>query len=169
MFPPGGKTSRVMIRLDIAAIFLLIAATFTPIHSLLFSGWRRWGVLVPIWVIAISGITLRTIFFNSIPYWIGTLIFLAMGWIGLISSMMMWRCYRWDAVGPIALGGVTYSIGAVGDAYDWPILIPNVWGPHETFHFFVLTGLGFHWHLISKIVERKLLPVSMLDEPRLQR
>lgn len=164
MFSPDGKPGRVMIRLDVAAIFFLIASTFTPMHSLLFNGWKRWGVLIPMWVIAIAGITLRTIFFNSIPLWVGTLIFLAMGWIGLLSSIMLWRYYRWDAVSPTLWGGVMYTIGAVGDALGWPTIIPMVWGSHETFHFFVLAGLGFHWHLVAKIVERKLLPVWQLED-----
>ena len=163
MFSPGGTPGQVMVRLDVAAIFFLIASTFTPIHGVLFSGWKRWGVLVPLWLIAITGITLRTIFFNSIPYWVGTAIFLAMGWIGLFSSILMWRYYRWEAVGPTLWGGIMYTIGAVGDSFAWPTIIPMVWGSHETFHFFVLAGLGFHWHLVSKIVEGKLLPVRKLE------
>ena len=164
MFSPNGKPWRVMIRLDVAAIFFLIASTATPMHGLLFTGWKRWGVLVPMWVIAITGITLRTIFFDSIPLWAGTLIFLAMGWIGLVSAILLWRYYRWDAVGPTLWGGIMYTIGAVGDSFGWPTIIPMVWGSHETFHFFVLAGLGFHWHLVSKIVERKLIPVWLLEE-----
>ena len=161
MFTPDSKPGRVLIRLDVAAIFFLIASTFTPIHSLLFTGWRRWGILVPMWVIAITGITLRTIFFDSIPFWAGTLIFLAMGWIGLISSILLWRRYRWAAVGPALWGGIMYTIGAVGDSFGWPTIIPWVWGSHETFHFFVLAGLGFHWHLISRIAEGKLRPTQV--------
>ena len=93
MFSPDGKPGRVMIRLDVAAIFFLIAATFTPIHGLLFTGWRRWGILIPLWVIAITGITLRTIFFNSINYTVGVGIFLLMGWIGGLSSWLLWKQY----------------------------------------------------------------------------
>src|SRR5688572_381784 len=40
---PGGTAQRVMERLDHAAIFLLIAGSFTPLHGLLFHGWLRWG------------------------------------------------------------------------------------------------------------------------------
>ncbi len=46
---------------DHAAIFVLIAGTFTPVHGLLFHGGLRWGPLILIWAAAITGITLKTI------------------------------------------------------------------------------------------------------------
>ena len=160
MFSPDGKASRVMIRLDVAAIFFLIAASFTPIHGLLFKGWKRWGILVPLWTIAITGITLRSIFFNSIPLLLGTLIFLAMGWVGGLSGYLLFKHYGRNAFLPAIWGGVMYTIGAVGDAIDWPTVVPMVWGPHESFHLFVLAGIGFHLSLISDIVEGKLSTTS---------
>ena len=160
MFSPDGKASRVMIRLDVAAIFFLIAASFTPIHGLLFKGWKRWGILVPLWTIAITGITLRSIFFNSIPLLLGTLIFLAMGWVGGLSGYLLFKHYGRNAFLPAIWGGVMYTIGAVGDAIDWPTVVAMVWGPHESFHLFVLAGIGFHWSLISDIVEGKLSTTS---------
>lgn len=153
MFSPQGSLGQVMLRLDVAAIFFLITATFTPIHSLLFKGWKRWGILIPLWVIAITGITLRTIFFNSIPHLAGTLVFLLMGWIGALSGYLLWKDYGKRTVIPMLLGGIMYTIGAVGDAFKAPLLIPMVWGSHETFHLFVLAGIGFHWHLISQVTD----------------
>lgn len=156
MFEPGFTTSRVMIRLDVAAIFLLIAGTFTPVHWVLFKGAKRWGVLVPLWLIAITGITLRTIFFDSLPIVWGTAIFLLMGWIGLYSTFLVCREYGRSAGLPVIIGGVLYTIGAVGDIVRWPTIIPMVWGSHVTFHLFVLAALGVHWYLISQIAEGKL-------------
>ena len=166
MFSPEGKPGRVMIRLDVAAIFFLIAATFTPIHGLLFTGWKRWGILIPLWIIAITGITLRTIFFDSIHLVVGTGIFLLMGWIGGLSSWFLWKKYGWAAVGPTLWGGIMYTIGAVGDAVGWPTIIPKVWGSHETFHFFVLAGLGFHWNFVSQIVEGRIKPLVTTETER---
>lgn len=156
MFEPGFTTRRVMIRLDVAAIFLLIAGTFTPVHAVLFRGWKRWGVLIPLWLIAVTGITLRTIFFDSLPIVWGTGIFLLMGWVGLYSTFLVCREYGRKAGLPVIIGGVLYTIGAVGDISRWPTIIPMVWGSHVTFHLFVLAALGVHWHLISQIAEGKL-------------
>jgi hemolysin III len=87
-----------------------------------------------------------------------------MGWIGLVSATLLWRHYGKAAVGPTLWGGVMYTIGAVGDSLGWPTIIPMVWGSHETFHFFVLAGLGFHWHLVAKIAEGRLVPVAQLEK-----
>ena len=65
MFQPKSLAREVMVRLDVAAIFVLIAASFTPVHGVLYRGWNRWGILIPLWVFTIAAITLRTIFFES--------------------------------------------------------------------------------------------------------
>ena len=44
LLQPGGAGRDVLQRLDHAAIFVLIAGTFTPLHMMLFQGWRRWGI-----------------------------------------------------------------------------------------------------------------------------
>jgi len=151
MMAVGGTTRAVMLRLDIAAIFVMIASTFTVIHGILFTGWRRWSVIGLIWSIAILGITLRTIFFDSIPSYVGDGIFLLMGWIGALSSVLLWKRYQWRAVGPVLGGGLLYTIGALINSFGWPTFISKVWGPHETFHLFVLGGLGVHWAFVWDI------------------
>jgi channel protein (hemolysin III family) len=153
MMAVGSTTRAVMLRLDVAAIFVMIASTFTVIHGILFTGWRRWSVIALIWTIGIVGVTLRTIFFHSIPSYVGDGIFLLMGWIGLFSSWLLWSRYRWRAVGPILGGGLFYSIGALLNTFEWPVLITKVWGPHESFHLFVLAGLGVHWAFVWRIAD----------------
>ena len=58
----GGEARSILNRLDHAAIFILIAGTFTPIHVMLFTGWRRWSVLAVIWLFAVAGIIVKTIY-----------------------------------------------------------------------------------------------------------
>jgi channel protein (hemolysin III family) len=52
------SASDVIQRLDHAGIFFLIAGTFTAVHAVLFRGFWRWGMLLLIWGIAITAITL---------------------------------------------------------------------------------------------------------------
>ena len=163
MFPTNTTVRSVMLRLDVAAIFLLIAGSFTPIHGILFKGWKRWGFLIPIWTIAITGITLRSIFGEAVPNWVGIIIFLAMGWLGAFSAYLVWTHYGTRLAKPIVLGGVIYSLGAVGELFDWPVIIPLVWGPHETFHFAVLGGLAFHWHANALVAENRIHHVSQVE------
>ncbi len=152
MFAQGGYIRAVMLRLDVAAIFILIAASFTPIHGILFTGWKRWGVLGVVWTIAIVGITLRSIYFESVPKVLGASVFLMMGWIGIVTAYLLWREIGWRAVIPAVAGGVIYSFGAIVNIAAWPVVIPFVWGPHETLHFAVLGGLACHWYIVSQIV-----------------
>ncbi|MEM7454599.1 MAG: hemolysin III family protein [Planctomycetota bacterium] len=153
MMARGGTAREVMLRLDVAAIFVLIASTFTVFHGILFTGWKRWGIIGLMWTITVTGVTLRTVFFNSIPLVLGDGIFLLMGWIGALSSWLLWKKYGWIAVRPVFLGGVFYTIGAIINAVESPVIIDMVWGPHETFHLFVLAGLGTHWSLAWSIVD----------------
>jgi channel protein (hemolysin III family) len=153
MMAVGGTARAVMLRLDIAAIFVLIASTISAFHGILFQGWKRWGVVAAIWTIAIVGITLRTIFFRSIPPIVGDGIFLLMGWIGASSSWLLWKDYGWAAVRPVIIGGMFYTGGAIINAINQLVLIDKVWGPHETFHFCVLFGLGVHWSFVWRIAD----------------
>ncbi len=149
-----GTTARsVMLRLDVAAIFVLIASTFTAIHGLVFSGWHRWGMIALLWSITVTGISLRTVFFESIHPIIGDGIFLLMGWLGLFSTWMLWRLYRWRAVKPVMAGGLCYTVGAIINSVGKIIVVDRVWGPHETFHLLVLAGIGCHWVFIWNLAD----------------
>lgn len=153
LLPDDTKARQVLLRLDVAAIFALIASSFTVIHGILFQGWKRTIPIILIWAIAIPGITLRTIFFDSIPSVLGDGIFLLMGWIGLWSAVLLWREFGWPGVRLMFIGGVFYTVGALSNTFDWPIIINRIWGPHETFHLFVLAGLGTHWAFAWNIAD----------------
>jgi channel protein (hemolysin III family) len=153
MFAPGSMARAVMLRIDLVAIFTLIAGTFTPIHVLLFRGWRRWGVLVMVWSIAILGSAARVIYFESFSETSGALLFLAMGWIGGFTAWCLWRGGHRRWIVACVAGGVFYSLGAVSNVLNGPTPIPGIWGPHETLHLAVLAGLSCHWWVIAGAVE----------------
>ena len=85
---PGSNRS-VMRQLDIAGVFVLIAGTATPIHVILFKRWACWAPLLLMWSVAATGITLRAIFEESLPPYLGTGLFLAMGWCGAVPSIVL--------------------------------------------------------------------------------
>jgi channel protein (hemolysin III family) len=146
LWPGSGR--QMMERLDIAAIFVLIAGTFTPAYAILYQGTARFRLLVLIWGAAISGITLRTIFFETLSGWWGTGLFLAFGWIGAVSAWDLWKRYSFDFIKPLVWGGLAYTSGAMLLEFHWPTLIPRILGPHELWHIAVLIGLGFHWRFV---------------------
>jgi len=153
LLDPGGEPRSIMRRLDHAAIFTLIAGTFTPIHVMLFSGWRRWSVLAVIWLFAIAGISVKMVYFNQLPEWVGLTLYLSMGWIGALSAMLIFHLHGGRYLVPLIAGAVAYSVGAALEFLRLPTLIVGVFGPHELFHVFVVFGIGFHWLLIARIAE----------------
>jgi channel protein (hemolysin III family) len=146
----GTPTSRVLQRLDHAAIFALIAGTFTPIHSILFTGFLRWGMLAIIWTLAVTGIALKLVYFDVVPEWLGVAMYLAMGWLGAVSMIAIWRL-RGPRCGLIVWGGVAYTLGAVIELVGWPAKGSGPVTSHELFHIFVLAGLSCHWSYIARI------------------
>jgi channel protein (hemolysin III family) len=143
-----GTAREVMRRLDVAAVFVLIGGTMTPIHVILFRGFHRWAPLTLVWGLAATGITLRMVFFASLPPGVGTACFVLLGWGGAISALVLWRRYGWSFVEPLVFGGIAYTIGAVILLAGRPVVLPGVIGPHELWHIAVLAGLGFHWRFV---------------------
>ncbi len=153
---PSGSSGRAIAqRLDHAAIFALIAGTFTPIHAILFRGVLRWGVLSLIWTAAIAGLTLKIVFFNDVPEALGVSAYLALGWVGLFSMVLIF--WRWGAryVSPMVLGGLAYTVGAMCEFTSQPTIITDVIKSHEVFHVAVLVGLGCHWMFVRRIASGK--------------
>ncbi len=148
LLSPGTSGRAVLQRLDHAAIFILIAGSFTPMHTLLFHGWRRWLVLLFVWTAAITSITLKTIFFHEVPEWFSLILYLGLGWVGLLSAYLIHQLHYRGLNRLLALGAVAYTIGASMEFTRQPILIEGVIGPHEIFHIFVLLGISFHWWLV---------------------
>lgn len=153
LLEPGGDARSVLRRLDHAAIFILIAGSFTPMHIMLFKGWRRWSVLAIVWVIAITSISLKTVFFNDFPEWISLTLYLSMGWIGAVSAVLIFQLHGWRHIFPLVAGALAYTIGAALDFLNMPVLIEGVVGPHELFHIFVIFGIGFHWLQVVRIAD----------------
>lgn len=164
---PSGSTARTVAqRLDHAAIFVLIAGTFTPVHAILFRGVLRWGMLGFIWAAAIAGLTLKVVFFNDVPEALGVSAYLALGWLGLISMVCV--AARWGVrfVSPLIVGGLAYSVGAVCEFTSEPTLIAGVIGSHEVFHVAVLAGLGCHWMFIRRLARCTVPPANRAERTR---
>jgi len=151
-----GSTGRAVLqRLDHAAIFVLIAGTFTPIHSILFQGFLRWGILTIVWIMAICGIVFKSIFFNDMPEWLGLIFYLGMGWFGLLTGIVLARRFGIHFIKYFLFAAAAYTIGAIIEFLRFPVLIPGVLGPHEIFHIAVITGIACHWYFVV-IVLRKV-------------
>jgi channel protein (hemolysin III family) len=151
LLPMGGTARAVLARLDHAAIFVLIAGTFTPVLGMLFTGPERWVLLTLVWVAASAGVLVKTIYFADVSEWVGLALYLGLGWAGVVPGVRLWQHFGTRYVLPLAWGGVAYSAGAVLEFLRWPVLIPGVVGPHEVFHLAVLVGMSCHWYFVARL------------------
>ncbi|MCB0370046.1 MAG: hemolysin III family protein [Bdellovibrionales bacterium] len=148
LLPKESISRAVLQRLDHAGIWLLIAGTFTPLHTILFRGVWRWLILLFIWTVAITGLVLEVVFFKEFPEWLALSFFLGLGWIGALSHYKFRKRFPLHSPRLIVLGGASYSVGAIFDFIRWPNLWSGILGPHELFHFFVTLGAICHWIFI---------------------
>lgn len=159
MLSPEGNAKWIAQRLDHSAIFVLIAASFTPAHTILFHGKGRVEALIFIWSVAVIGITLKMIYFHDMPRPLGIILYLAMGWLGLFSSCTLWQRYGFAFVQPLVWGGLAYTVGAILEMLRWPTVVSGVVQWHEMLHLAVLVGLSCHWTFTFQIADGHVSPV----------
>ena len=143
-----GPAREFLLRADVAGVFLLIAGSMTPVHAILFSGRSRWLVLVLIWTMAIAGIFLRMIYHDLVTDAVGVSIFLICGWGSLATAIVLWRRFGWAFIKPAVLAGASYTFGAIVLLFHGPTIVSGIMGPHELWHFAVLSGLAMHWRFV---------------------
>ena len=151
LLTPETAARSVLMRLDHAAIFVLIAGSFTPVHAILLRERWQWHLLAWIWGAAIVALTLKTVYFDIVPLWLGLLMYLGLGWLGLISTVALARLFGVRFVLPLVWGALAYTLGAVAEFVGWPVLVAGVVGPHEIFHLAVVAGISFHWAFIRGV------------------
>ncbi|MEX1364733.1 MAG: hemolysin III family protein [Nannocystaceae bacterium] len=147
----GTPARAVLQRLDHAAIWTMIAASFTAIHGVAFRGPWRWGFLALVWGLAVPALVLELVFFSSFPEVAALSLYLALGWLGVVSAFALRQRYGWLGMRDLLAGGLAYSLGAVYDFASGPALIPGIIGPHEVFHVAVVLGVGLHWRFVAQL------------------
>lgn len=146
----GSDTVRQRLnRIDHAAIYLLIAGTYTPLCYNLMPDPTRTLLLVGVWTLAVVGIVFK-LFFR----WqqnVSTLLYVAMGWIALLAAPSILQSVPFVIVAGMAAGGIVYSLGAVVFALQKPNFHP-LFGYHEVWHLFVLAGSAVHFAVVARYV-----------------
>jgi hemolysin III len=142
---PIGRAKRLLQRLDHAAIFLLIAGTYTPFTLVsLRDGWG-FALFALVWGIALVGVALVA----AIPQHMRRLsvaLYLAMGWMVVIVLEPLARSVGTDGLTLLVLGGLAYSVGVI--FYAWERLPYN----HAVWHVFVLAGSACHFSCVLRYV-----------------
>lgn len=143
----GAKSLRWLRIVDHAAIFVLIAGSYTPITLVTMRqgsaawGWTLFGL---VWGIAILGVVFKLVWLEA-PRWLSTALYLLMGWLALVAIVPIVQTLPRGGVFWLVLGGLFYSVGAVIYGLKKPDWFPGVLGYHELWHLFVLAGSACHF------------------------
>lgn len=138
-------------KFDHAAIYVLIAGTYTPICINYFSGWLRWGFLALIWGIALAGVIVKLFIINA-PRWVTAGVYLVMGWMAVLVIKPMLATMPAGALWWMLAGGLVYSVGAIIYITKKLDFIPGVFGFHEVWHVFVSLAAFCHFVMIYRYV-----------------
>ncbi len=132
------KIKNLFVRFDHAAIFLLIAGTYTPFVLTTIRGTLGWALFGIIWGLAITGVVIRSIYLTRFrKLMVG--IYLAMGWMFVFAIVPMVKNLPASSVAFLFIGGACYSVGVI--FYAWR----NLKYGHGIWHLFVLAGSIMHF------------------------
>lgn len=123
--------------LDHAAIFMLIAGTYTPFCLLVLPVPFSRLIFGILWGTAAVGISLK-LFFTGRFSLVSTLLYVAMGWVAIWVVGPLQENMAAEGLNWVWAGGAAYTIGAV--LYS----IKKMPFHHAIFHVFVLLGSAFH-------------------------
>ena len=127
--------------LDHAAIYVLIAGTYTPFTLVNMRGPWGWTLFAVVWTMALIGITFKVFFIGRFEV-VATLAYVAMGWLVVIAFKQMLITVPPGGIFWLFAGGLTYTIGVI--FYAWNKLPYN----HAIWHLFVLGGSICHFFAV---------------------
>lgn len=138
-----------MQRTDHSMIFVLIAATYTPVTVLTTDGWTTAAVLAMAWGITVTGVC-QQVFFPVERNTLGITLMTTLGWIGLILVPWVASTAGWTAVALLMGGGILYTVGMVMLVTGRPRLWPRVFSYHEAFHVLVVAASTLHFATVYR-------------------
>ena len=142
-FPWGAARAWLLRRIDHAAIYLKIAATYTPFA--LISG-QGLAVTVGVWLAALAGVALKIAAPDRFR-WLGLALYLGMGWAGILAGGALIAALPGPVIVLMATGGVLYTLGVVFYVWDRLPFHLTVW------HGFVLAAsLVFYAAVLACVV-----------------
>lgn len=139
------KAIAVMKKVDHSMIYILIAGSYSPFCLYVLPKKVGIPVFIILWIIAISGITLK-VFWINMPRVLSTVLYIGMGWVALFVIKDLYLNLVTPAFLLLVLGGVFYTIGGV----IYAIKKPNFknWNFHDIFHIFTMLGSLAHFLLV---------------------
>jgi len=142
---PVSSAKWVLRRFDHSAIYLLIAATYTPLIMELKHSTFAIALLIGVWCTATVGIVIKLVFPGRYDR-LAVGLYLAMGWSGMMLYDAVVKALPAVALWFIFAGGVLYSFGVIFHAWQRLRFQNAIW------HGFVLLGAACHYTAILDVV-----------------
>jgi hemolysin III len=142
---PVSRAKWVLRRFDHSAIYLLIAATYTPMFMQVKDSFFAIALLIGVWCVAIIGIVIKL----ALPGRYDRLavgLYLAMGWSGMMLYDAVVSALPTLALAFLVAGGVLYSLGVIFHAWQRLRFQNAIW------HCFVLLGAACHYTAVLDVV-----------------
>ena len=135
---PENRAKRTFQVLDHAAIFLMIAGTYTPFTLGVLHGTWGWTLFGLVWGLALAGVVLTAAGGVRYPK-LRTSLYLAMGWLILIAIKPLWLRMPSEGLFWLFAGGFAYTVGVAF------YVAKRVRYSHFAWHLFVLAGTACHF------------------------
>lgn len=139
---PEGKAKRHFRIIEHAAIFILIAGTYTPLSLGVLRGTFGWTLFGVIWSLAVAGVLLKVFYQAAYPT-ASTVLYLLMGWLIVIAVKPLFAGIPTAGMLLLILGGLSYTIGVAFFVTDSRLRYG-----HMIWHLFVLAGTTCHYFLV---------------------
>ncbi|RUO39017.1 hemolysin III [Pseudidiomarina aestuarii] len=138
---PWPRVKAIFQKMDHAAIYFLIAGTYTPFALINLRGAWGWTLLGVVWSIAIIGVVLE-ISMRQRKKWLSLSLYLGLGWMAVVAIKPMLDNVESGGLWLLLAGGLAYSFGVI--FYVWKSLRFH----HAIWHLFVLAGSILHFFSI---------------------
>lgn len=138
---PHDKARPILQKLDHAAIYLLIAGTYTPFTLVTLNGGWGWTLFGMAWGLAVAGIWM-VLWGGARLQRLSLALYLLMGWLVVIAIEPLIDSIENGGLVLLVAGGLSYTIGA--GFYAWERLKWN----HAIWHLFVLGGSMLHFFAV---------------------
>jgi hemolysin III len=140
----GPRLRALLCRIDHSAIFVFIAASYTPVALLVLDGPTGTALFAAAWAGALAGVALSLAWVGA-PRVLFAGTYVALGWIALVAVPELVSRLPVAPLVLMAAGGILYTVGAVVYALRRPDPWPRVFGFHEVFHALVIAAAATHF------------------------
>jgi len=134
-------------QLDHSMIFVVVAASYTPLAVNVLTGRWRWLVLVVAWSVALVGI-IQKFLLPRIDAWFSITLQTTLGWFAVVPLVELIRRLSGGAIVLMLSGGALYMVGMILFTIKRPRLLPRIFSYHEVFHVFVIGAATLHFAMM---------------------